>query len=1037
MATITAAVRRLGTCALTLLCVWGAGAQPPKTNKEVDQADVRRALFESLLMSNFDYWTQLAEKEVLLLDARLRNEENQAQDKNALEINQRRKSALATLRSVLVSGSTGESAVLSRFQLALLLSADPANRREARQFADEAVEIGSNLATLVVEKRLFARVALLSGELAFLDGDTDIAAKRFQQVLETTKERRASVALENTRALIGLGDAAFVNFNYSEASSHYEKALRGISLSSEQNNALQAPFAHFIQVRLAWSAFRNGNARASIKWVLEYGREAASSRVVLPQPVVRDLSRIGALSLFDVNDSKMYSLYARDVLANDFSKRIVVSSFQHFLKAGRAVEVEPLALLLEPEFLNSRELLNFQAQRLDALARANASTTFYENSKKLVDWGAQKQIWKRKFELSEAEEKRRSELVAAYSIRAAAYYFSQAEATRLREPALISLGLYKARLNEFVEGEKRGSLMLSAARSALLAGDLPEAWEMARGSLRFGLSSNDERAALSTLADVAKKQSEKATSRSDQSVQKYERAVDVFVERFPLEVGARQGLVESAARAETLGDNAEARVRYERLLRLLSLKPQGVTNELDQTVRALVKIHLSNSNTEVASRSMSDLENALLTIPMSEVLRREIETASAAAIRAHAVSLRRAGKLQDAQSQVFSWVREHELNREAPSLLLEAIRSSADLMQWNKVVEQSNFFQARFAKHPLVYEALYWKGRALESNVAFASAALQYLDASLSESSTLTVKERLESLERAEDIFAQTGEQVTSAMLLEKISQLKNQNGQEEESSTLRIRAAEKFALLKRFKEAKTLFASLSSNKKLSFVKSRRVALGFISVRLNEGSEPQRAVRDLENYVVDNLKYEKKSKAGEDLSAYTAQAIGQLNVLDSRSLNQLRAAPPEESIASRVAQMRQIQERTMSRDKLLKGNASANLRQMMNLQLGQTHQFVAAELARLSSQTLRMQQSRRESLLRESEQTQDLARRHFFSALASANSQSPQRAQAFRGLQNFESLPARMQPSGTLLEPRGDVVSTVAPDLVASIGEMP
>lgn len=1036
-------------------------AQNSVIAQDQDQDLARQELFEALVQTNFNIWKERAEKDLLLLETQSIAGEDNEKALLADERARRRKAALRSYASVAIEASSGErglAALEARYKWALLLtSGDTQDKAQARQLLAQNVALGTlnsgNVegGSLASAHGILVRSAVLAGELALQAKDIRSAMELFQSGLALTKFLAQNQAPEErVRLDAGIGDVAFAQARYGEASRHFETAYARAS----REPGLFSAVLPALEVRLLWSAFRDGRYADGVHWARELARNSARSQRALPAAVLQDVTRVGGISLYELGDSEVFLMLATDTLAGDVGKKMIPVAFRVYVRAGRFAEVEPLASRLEMAFYESRELLDFMQVRMAAVEAKNEPRAEMLIAARGVQWLAKKGRWRGRFSLSRAEDQAREAFVQRYADLTAQAFYARGEKSALAGDFLESLGLYQALLDEDLTSERRGPLMQKASRAALMAKDFPLAWELARKSLSHPLGRDDERTAHYLLVQISRHQSARADSRSNSFYSRFENAVDAYVSLFPDDAAARAGLLESATQAESLGDLEEALSRMQRLFAIVSADASVPRLEKERTVHFFTRLALQDPRADRSASMLSDLQHTVDLGDMRALISQEVATANVAALRRLVQVKRGQGKLEESALVMEGWSERHKRHEEAPEVLRDAIRQRADLLAWRKVLQSADDFVLRFQSHARLDEVRFWRARALEGLLAFLPAARDYSRAAFSDTARLTLAERQEALERAHVLFTSLGEWEEGARVLEKRAFL-----QPSPDTTLLVMAAQDFERAGRFSEAHRIFTSLAKTLKGVPPDRRQDSqLGMWNSFLRERPGNNAVRREVESFVTlqARLVSGKRVKMSPAGLKRLVLAVALVNAQDLAEIDRLTtpqrgAGALEDDVAPHLA--------LSVRDRLLRRNVELQTIELPELQLsmhetlGLAHARLARHLAllvggvsdaglspfsrassRASSRTesgLRPPEvGRMDSSLTQADQFRELARRHLFAALALAPKGSQQRLALARELRGFQEMTVHVEADLSPAEPRDLAQETMRVELL-------
>jgi hypothetical protein len=874
MVKISQAIARLESCSLTFCIVAllvnavAQGASPVGQSRYKTAAERSReaqskaeadSLFQLLLQSNRDYWDEKAEQEISLLEARLDSEWELKRQDVEREKDERRQLAVAHFERALGARPDSYASVEARFRLALLLSREE-QRPNARivKLLDEGIRYLEFTNTF---DKLYVQICLLRAEIAFQMRDERSVTKFLENVLKRKNALARKAPDEVIRAHIALADLHFTRYAYRRAHELYASAFEMIALSAEKTYFSNATLLPGLYVRLLWSAFRDGDSLASSHWALEFARQRHRFQKLPPEPVLKDIIRIGGISFYEKNNSEDFESLARDVLAGDFGKKMIAASFEFYCKAGRPAEVEPIALRIEKDFAFSLELRAFSQARLGCLSKVEQEARkYHEVVEKVVTSLARNGMWAKRFALTKEEEMMRARFVATHAEQSAHYFLQQAKITGLKADFLSSEVLFHIRLQEHAENESRGALLLGACEAAKNAGDLENAWNDCTKSLQYSLTERERRGIHFLLVEVGRAFSESVLSAKDPLQLRYESAVDAFIDTYPDDFSAHDALFESGKRLETLRELDAARMRYERLVSLLARYGKNSETLHDRVSVALASVNAQLENASQSLTASQGLERLGKILPLSADTDLLLQSANSAAVRSRASELRRAGRIVEAATLLSRWGRSFPENLEAPSILLSATRLWAENLMWKNVLEEADFYSQKYVLHESFAEILFWKARAQEGELHFTAALETFQKAAEYEPAKWDEKHYEDSLIRGIEIARNLEKSEVAAKLMEKLSLLKRDKKSDEMFGEESLHAAWEYLKNKKPKDALRNFERILANRRVSARLKEEARLGKILAHMTQSETLRKGKKELKGYLGGLAKQGKKNK---------------------------------------------------------------------------------------------------------------------------------------------------------------------------------
>jgi hypothetical protein len=393
--------------------------------------------------------------------------------------------------------------------------------------------------------------------------------------------------------------------------------------------------------------------------------------------------------------------------------------------------------------------------------------------------------------------------------------------------------LLQAHLLEPMITSERAIIYLKSGEAALLSHNYNAAWTNTKASFTYDLTIDQKKNSYNQLVSIALEEANSAEVKDTAQIAKYIDTVDSFARAFPEDYSARLALFESARKLETIGKSSEARERFERLLAQSPEWTTFETHEREDVVLALLALNARDVDTKRSTNALNNLERQFDHEALPSKVKSKIQASNAAAIRAHASTLRADGKLEQALKEQMVWAQENAHNSETPFLLTDIAKGYFELGNLRQCSDASSVFLANYQNHSQKHQALYWKARALESELAFVPAANAFVAASWDEKSSLTPEERTDALTRAQQIFLQLNNTAWSARAREKLATVNAALG--EKSYATLLLAAEDWLSAKQYVEADKLFARLIRDKATPQVIRLQSQLGLIETHIKNG----------------------------------------------------------------------------------------------------------------------------------------------------------------------------------------------------------
>lgn len=829
---------RHGFCSVILLATTQAFGQTSES------------LFDTLMKANVSYWSNVRTTEFEKSKSATEREEEVLKSRTGTERKSHIERASLQLKRVIAENSGSEGNAEAYYQLALLN--EPADKRLAIDYVNESLNI---LEKHKKYNELFLKTSLLASDLYR-------EQEKYEKAEEVAKIAIAKARLllphthgELVRLQIVAGDAAFQSFRFEDASLHYGAALQDYIKAPKPIKHELEPLASSLYVKNIWSHFRHGNSKVAARFVLDYARMRSTFNDSVDLQIEAEIVRMGGIALKEKNEGKDFLTLSADPLAGDFGKRVVLEALPNYAKDGMIERFEEVATLIEPLFKSSKMFLQLTQIRLQRSVKNDmTSFIFMKNAALHMSKNGD---WKRTTLLNKEEESLRSDIVARCALEAADYEFDKSLLSKNKSTFLLSAQLFQIRQMEYRKGDDRSKLYLKTANAAFEGGDMPLAWTEANTGLRASTQRETNRLAYFLLVKIARSLSDE--NADDEALQvQYENTVDAFVAAFPREQNAREALLESAKRAERLGQIGKAKLRAERLLAILPKNDFHSKDENSSILSALASIYAKDvRDTRKTSNEASDLEQLALTTNSTEKSLREVSAVNAGALRAYVHSLRDEGKLEKANQVFIDWAIQHPQNEESPSMLIEAMRYGSQLALWQQVDLATEELFRVHKNSDFRFEAYYWKARSAEENLSFAHAVDNYLFSSITDDTTLSTSERIDALKRSLLLSSELKLPQKQLLALQKISLLMRDNKQIEQADELDFIAAQLFFEGGSYSEAQVIYSKLAKNRKSSPLQETAVVGAALS-RLKQEKADSKPMEILNSVV---KRYTNKNKS--------------------------------------------------------------------------------------------------------------------------------------------------------------------------------
>ncbi|MBX9703655.1 MAG: hypothetical protein K2X39_05835, partial [Silvanigrellaceae bacterium] len=709
-------------------------------------------------------------------------------------------------------------------------------------------------------KDVYYDAHLFLADLLTQDNAYEESEALYKNVISMASQYK-TYSIDTLRPYLGLGDSLFSQFRYQDAFNVY---LQGFQLIKDLpildgDEVPQNEFLGIFRIRLIWSAVHSAQHEKALEHLLAFARECYLYENILTEKLINNIIESGAIALYEFDNIEKYIFLAKDVFKNDLCKQMVCHALLLLIQAGRADEADDIAETLQKFFFQSSQLLNLIDVRLKAIDKDKYTVRFYDFCYESVMKIKNNSFWKSKVTLTNQEEEFRKKLLDKITIASGTYFYSMGMQGKIKAYFEKSKQIYTARLEEYIEGESRGRLLMQAANSAFHAEDLSLAWQYAQASKLFYDSLDTLRMAHFLSVSIARSLSKGCSSRQEESYQRYENVVDEYLSAFPDDPQARLAFFESAKRAEYLGDFLEAKRRFFYLLEVTDISSEKSLQEvidLEKISLALTqllqKIPFQASHAKVLSSLQKIMEASHL--PRFSI--EQVSQANAVSAKNYAQELKRNGKEKEAAYYLAFWAQENPLNLQSPQLMVEAIEGFALLQLWELVYEKAEQFGKYFPASPYYLKAQFWKARANKERLLFRDAAFGFESVAVTQGSdvSLSLEERIYAFESAKDLYFSLGNVFDSARMSEKLAQLQSLHKLNlEDILRSEFDAALRYYSAQSFENASRMYRKIKSNKKLSTIFIQQANLGEIVANIGIPKQTYHARVSLDKFIKQTL----------------------------------------------------------------------------------------------------------------------------------------------------------------------------------------
>lgn len=697
---------------------------------------------------------------------------------------------------------------------------------ESRNILDNCIE---NFKVTDENKKLFIRIHLLAGYLAFYSEKYVLSSSYYKDIINL-KLNVENLKEEIVRAYIGLGDAEFEQYNFQNSLKFYEKGFDLVKSIAEKNQNKYLNFVGNINIRLLWASYRNANYKVAVNHAYNLSREHLKYKKIISEKVFDDIIRIGGISLFETRDIKKFDLIASDNAAGEIGKKMIIKAFYQFTSSGYAHEVENIAKLIEDKFKFSKTHLDFIDARIEALKYNQNFNKLNELAYYATAYISMESVWKTRFSLSENEEEKRRNLIFEYSLPSAQYFYKLGQTTKSLSMYLKSAEIYKSRLQENFDGDKREELLQLYADALMNAADYENALKIVEESFKYTLNLNSLKIAWYQLVYISRKISEDELNSQSEKYKKYENAVDGFIANFPDNPQARLALFESAKRAEVLKDYKNSRNRYEKIL---SLKPLDLEmfnlEEKSKTCFALANLYIKmNSGGDDIPIAAGALEKFVNLSVVTNEAKEFVLNSNYKIALLFSSNLKIKGELISSVNFLESWVINYIDNPNSGNIAILALEDFSSLQNWEKVSSLSDYFINNNSKNNRINEVIYWKARAYDMQLQFLNAASLYDKSSYNDTKFISVDKRLYALKRASEIYSIFNNESDAARIQEKIGKISLMQGKSNNTEFINylINSAEKYYNLKNYSKSNLIYKDVLKIKNIDKYSYNRAMFG-------------------------------------------------------------------------------------------------------------------------------------------------------------------------------------------------------------------
>lgn len=1017
---------RLGLCSLVLFAAASsfvevdAAAQKLATESSSPNITIPAQIFDELVEANFDYWNEKSQKDLALLDAKESSKEEISESAVKQRKSASEQEAFKFFIRIINNEERTELSLKARIGAAQLLKKRGKDLKRAARILNDGLKQEENF-DASPETRADLRVAI--GDLALYSQNFEGAEKAYKEAIDLLSAEEFLGSPIRTQALIAIADLNFRTSRFDSATRQYTSVLHNISKAQGVQMQSQALLIPDVQARLVWSSFREGNYRGAARWAHEFTRVRFKYQSRMTEAVVNEVLRIGAVALYEQNDEKAFVAIASDSLAGELGKQLLVRSLEVYRTSGRESDVEPLARSIESYFFKSDLYLDFSIARAKSAEEHGEPAIFYPLAVRLVGEFGTSKPWVNSKALSRTEEEKRARLVKHLTEVAGEYFYKEAVQTQSSSSFAACAKLFSTRLEEADNRPVRGKFHLRAGQCLHQTREYEAAWMHAQKSLAYALDDNELVAGYALHVLVARDSSRAAGFKErEQKRLRYEQSVDSYFAAYPNEQSAREAVFEFALAMQVEKKLEVARSHLERLLTSLPTSPEGVEKALqEKALKALSNINVIESNPEIAARAQARVERFTERSDLSEEALQVIGVSNSTTLRNFVFTLRKQGRLVESARVGADWASKFPLNPDAPSVALDSIKSWAELMDWQQVIELCNFFNSQFRSQKLKFEVSYWLGRAQEAQLAFASAASSYEQAALGDDSTLSKKLRTDALERAVNIHSQMKDDAAAGRVLKKLMTVSTGTQKANAyAASLALQAAERFASVNRYSEANELFVSVQRNSNASEGVKAKAELGSLLLSLKVATARQSARLRLEALASKMAQVLKKDKHALAENQVLVRAVDALNLADENdflALNMNIGGYDADELAERKLAIATKVSARVSLLQATSGNESEKRNAYMTAarlqyQVHKDYERIATAAAEMSPNVL-------ERFTRVSDSALSSAKGYGFRALETAPLGSIERVSLMRQIPTLASSQSTVEPKLEVKEPSG------------------
>ncbi len=687
---------------------------------------------------------------------------------------------------------------------------------------------------------LYIKMNYLAGTLYLLTEDYSEAGSLYKKVIVAINENGDAqlYAEEKIRSLIGKGDCDYLQLNFSSAFKSYQSAKEVLKKSINLYQKIQQNFEVLLDFRMILSSYRDGNYELAMSGIKNYSYKKEKFKKYIDSTSLKYLMNISGASLYELKNKTLFKEIAEDKIYGDFGKEIILKSFPLFLEAGESKFINEVAQSVKDNFYNSIYyylfLKNWIEINKDNANKEHFFQVCYFSSTEI----SKNSLWRQKFILNKNQDDLRKEIVLKYSLPAAEFYYKQGLQNKTKISFIMSAEIYKSRIDEDDEKDNRGVLFQRYAGALFMAGNLQAALNAIDKGLEFRLEDSFLKSGLDLRVQIARELSSGSKTTTDENYQQYESAIDSFVTQFPKEPQARDGLFESAKRAENMDDFDNAKVRYERILSYISSSDDEFSlREKSKSIQALgaVLLKIKNSNLENVGIA-AEFENYVSKFDTKNNAKSSMQAVNSKLAKNYYNKLNMDGKVLESADFLSSWAENNNKNPNSAEFYIDSMKTFAQLQEWKKVLLLAQNFSKLYPNNNRIFSAYFWQGKAYDNLLLFNLAAEYYVKSASCDEIFPSVKEKILAIDKAILIYKELYKLRETAFSLEIKSELlfKNKANINEIAFT-RMQAANIYFNLNEYKKSGNIYLSVSKIKEVEKNIKNESKINYLIVKLNEG----------------------------------------------------------------------------------------------------------------------------------------------------------------------------------------------------------